>query len=213
MHGHPPSPAGKLQRLAPKAVKTALRLAAPLTVLALACSGPQPLKVAIRGPDLQSYQAAVARYGPSPKQAFIAARAAETGRTAEEIAAQDERISTTRNPFKAARDPSAVSKGAVIYQAMCMRCHGENVGGNGPDMLPAHPTKDFHAFDKRFAVTLHGGAPRAWFNKISNGYGPTVESPSGPGQAMPPFKDALAREQIWLAITYLQSLDQHAEKR
>lgn len=74
-------------------------------------------------------------------------------------------------------------------------------------MLATHPTKDFHAFGKRFAVTLHGGAPRAWFKKISEGYGETVNYPSGSGPAMPTFKDTLAREQIWLAITYLQSLD------
>ncbi len=68
-------------------------------------------------------------------------------------------------------------------------------------------------FGKRFAVTLHGGAPRAWFKKISEGFGAPVTYPTGPGTAMPAFKDVLAREQIWLVITYLQSLDAYAEKR
>jgi mono/diheme cytochrome c family protein len=58
---------------------------------------------------------------------------------------------------------------------------------------------NFHRFGVRFAVTLHGGAPRKWFDRISNG----VVGPP----AMPAFKDTLAREQIWLTVTYLQSLD------
>jgi len=77
--------------------------------------------------------------------------------------------------------------------------------------LPEAPTKDFHAFGKRFAVTLHKGAPRSWFRKINEGYGDTVTYPDGAGPAMPAFGQKLAREQIWLVITYLQSLDVYAK--
>ena len=192
--------------------KTFLRLAGMTGLLLAGCSGPQPLATAIRPADQQAYEAAIQRHGGSVREAFFAARAAQTGRTVEQIMVADAAISTTKNPFHANTDPAAVSQGAVIYQALCMRCHGNDVQGGGPDVLPSHPTKDFHAFDKRFAVTLHGGAPRAWFEKISNGHGETVNYPGGPSPAMPAFKDVLAREHIWLAITYLQSLDAYAEK-
>jgi mono/diheme cytochrome c family protein len=44
-----------------------------------------------------------------------------------------------------------------------------------------------------------------WYEKISNGT-EADESPEGraPG-VMPAMKDALTREQIWLAVTYLTS--------
>jgi mono/diheme cytochrome c family protein len=34
-----------------------------------------------------------------------------------------------------------------------------------------------------------------------------VRNPDGTANVMPAFEGVLAREQIWLAITYLQSLD------
>ena len=38
-----------------------------------------------------------------------------------------------------------------------------------------------------------------------------LDYPTGPSQAMPAFGDVLAREQIWLVVTYLQSLDMYAQ--
>lgn len=176
-----------------------------------ACSGPQPLNVAIRAADESAYTEALDQHASSPRDAFLAWKASLTGKPVAELATADAALSTTSNPFNANRDPVAVSRGAVIYKAHCMRCHGEEVRGGGKDMLPEHPCKDFHAFGKRFAVTLHGGAPRAWFGKISEGFGPEVRYPGGSSRAMPAFGDQLAREQIWLVITYLQSLDVYAE--
>lgn len=192
-----------------KRLSVVVRVAGAAMLAFLGCSGPQPLKVAIRPEDQQAYRKAIEKYGPSPKKAFFAAKAAETGRSADAIAQADAELSTVRNPFNANRDPSAVSRGAVIYQALCMRCHGENAEGGGAGAAAAGRTQDFHAFGKRFAVTLHGGAPRAWFQKISEGYGTSAHG----RPAMPAFKNVLAREQIWLVITYLQSLDLYAEKR
>ena len=178
----------------------------------LSCSGPQPLSVAMRAEDEQSYQAALDAHPESPKTAFFEMKARETGLSAAEVAHLDALLSTTRNPFDANRDPVAVSRGAVVYAAHCLRCHGEEVRGNGPEMLSSHPGKDFHAFGKRFAVTLHKGAPKAWFRKINEGHGETVEYPDGSSTAMPAFGSKLAREQIWLVISYLQSLDVYAQK-
>ncbi len=188
----------------------ALGLAAGLVVAG--CSGPRPLASAISPQDRQAFEARLASSPGSPRDTFFRGKAELTHRTVEEVAAEDARLSTTRNPFNANRDPAAVSRGAVVYQAFCMRCHGSDVRGDGPSVLPAYPCKDFHAFEKRFAVTLHGGAPRAWFRKIHDGAGARIEYPDGPSTAMPAFGETLSREQIWLAITYLQSLDAYAPK-
>lgn len=171
------------------------------------CSGPIALERAIKTQHRGEFAAITALAPESPKTAWFEWRARERGVPLNKVRASDGSLSTTSNAFDARRDDDAVSRGALIFQANCARCHGLDVRGSGPDMLPEHPCKDFHAFGKRIAVTLHGGAPRSWFDKISNGHGPYVEYPTGRARAMPAFKDTLAREQIWLVITYLQSLD------
>jgi len=125
---------------------------------------------------------------------------------------RDRALSATRNPFDAHTDYDAVGRGAVLYKFHCARCHGDDARGRGPSALPDHPANDFHSFANRFASTIHRGAPRRWFKSISEGYGDTLDYPDGPSPAMPAFGDKLTREQIWLLITYLQSLDVYAPK-
>ena len=48
---------------------------------------------------------------------------------------------------------------------------------------------------------------------VRDGKGDQVEYPLGTTAAMPPFAGELTREQIWLTITYLQSLDMHARAK
>lgn len=171
------------------------------------CAGPVALHRAILTQDREDYSRALIADAASPKRGFLAWRAGQQGISLDDALRHDEQISATSNPFNPNRDRRAVSLGGAVYAAHCLRCHGETVNGRGPDVLPQAPCKDFHAFDKRFAVTLHGGAPKAWFAKIRDGHGEVVQYPSGPSTAMPPFGDTLSNEQIWLAITYLQSLD------
>lgn len=202
------------RRLWPQpSMRARLRLSASGVLLMLlvlhGCSGPPPLSRAILPQHRADYDAALRGDPSHPGTAFLAWRAAQGSVPADEAARADAALSATRNPFDANHDRDAVSLGAVVYANHCARCHGENVDGRGPDVLPEHPCKDFHAFEKRFAVTLHRGAPRAWFAKIHDGHGPIVRYPGGPSTAMPPFGDALSREQIWLAVTYLQSLDMY----
>ncbi len=173
------------------------------------CAGPPALSRAIRPVDRDAYARALSADPANPKDAFLRWRAAERGITPDEAARRDAAQSMTSNPFNANRDREAVSMGAVIFATHCARCHGENVDGRGQDVLPGHPCKDFHSFDHRFAATLHGGAPRSWYQKIRDGHGDVVHYPTGPSTAMPPFGQTLSREQIWLAITYLQSLDMY----
>jgi len=193
------------------AAETRRPLAVGTLVLAFftGCAGPPSLDRAILPGHAAAYADALERRPGDAKRAFLAWRAEQRGTSLAEAVRRDAELTADRNPFDANRDRQAVSLGAVVYRNHCARCHGSSVDGRGPDVLPDHPCKDFHAFDKRFAVTLHRGAPRAWFHKIRDGHGPIVEYPDGPSTAMPAFGDTLSNEQIWLAVTYLQSLDMY----
>ena len=173
----------------------------------VACSGPQPLSRAIAAADESAYTQALTDHNNDPAGAFLAMRAKELGIDVEEAVLRDRGLSTTKNPFKARKDPVAVSRGAVIYKKHCADCHGQNADGRGTRLSEPLVDADFHDFSHRFASTLHHGAPRAWFKKITGGY--TAEAPNSDGTfaEMPAFEDTLAREQVWLVITYLQSLD------
>lgn len=173
----------------------------------VACSGPQPLDRAIAPADESAYTQALAENKSDPSKAFLTMRASELGIDLDQAGARDLALSTTRNPFDARKDPLAVSRGAVVYKQHCADCHGQNADGRGARLTEPLTDADFHDFSHRFAVTLHGGAPRSWFKKITQGT--TAETPSSDGTfaKMPALGDSLAREQVWLAITYLQSLE------
>lgn len=176
------------------------------------CSGPQPLTKAIRASDEHAYVQRLNAANYDGRAAFFAWMADERRIDLASLETRDRSLGETRNPFDAYEDAAAVSRGAVIYKLHCARCHGEDARGRGPAALIDHPANDFHDFGNRFASTLHRGAPRRWFKSISEGYGDTLQYPDGPSRAMPAFGDKLAREQIWLVITYLQSLDAKAPR-
>ncbi|MFQ5492290.1 MAG: c-type cytochrome [Phycisphaerae bacterium] len=177
------------------------------------CAGPQPLSVAIDPQDEAAYFEAVNQVNLNGRLGFANWMARERGLTPAEVLRRDEDLSSTRNPFDAHRQPQAVSRGAVIYKLHCARCHGQDARGQGPSVLAGHPANDFKTFQNRFAATIHRGAPRRWFRIIRDGAGEVVDYPNETTTAMPAFGDKLAREQIWLVITYLQSLDCHAVSR
>jgi len=143
------------------------------------------------------------------RAAFFEWMAEERNRSRAELMQADAAFPANRNPFDAHEDPGAIGRGAILFKMHCARCHGEDARGRGPTALPTHPAPDFHDFSHRFAATIHRGAPIRWFRVITEGSGETVHYPGGPSRAMPPFGALLTREQIWLTITYLQSLDQH----
>lgn len=188
-------------------------VAACVVVVAQGCAGPQPLTVAIDPVDHTAYTAALNAVKLDGRRAFANWMAQERGVTPEQVLRDDAAISETRNPFDAHTDARAVSRGAVTYKFHCARCHGDDTRGHGPSALDDHPAGDFKTFGKRFAATLHRGAPRKWFRVIRDGSGDVVDYPDGRMTAMPPFREDLTREQIWLVITYLQSLDIHAVRR
>ncbi|NOX59523.1 MAG: c-type cytochrome [Planctomycetes bacterium] len=181
-----------------------------LLLLLQSCAGPQSLRVAIIPQDETDYVAFVNDADFDGRQAFANWMSQERGISLEEFFRLDAELCNNRNPFDAYKDMQAVSRGAVIYKFHCMRCHGSDARGRGPAALASYPANDFKTFGSRFAATLHRGAPRKWFRVIRDGAGDVVEYPEEETTAMPPFGDKLAREQIWLTIAYLQSLDVHA---
>jgi mono/diheme cytochrome c family protein len=175
----------------------------------LSCEGPQPLDRAINPADESAYRDLQSAGTETPGQAFLRMRATDLGVTVEEARQRDSALSTTANPFNARRDQSAVSRGAVIYSHECVACHGENVDGRGPALPIAMPSLDFHRTTMRLDITAHGGAVKSWFRTIQGGAIAREKGPDGSPitLTMPAFENRLAREQIWLVITYLQSLD------
>lgn len=182
---------------------TIAALAIPIT----SCSGPQPLHRAILPEHQAEFARIVADGSGSPREGFYAWRAAQSGMTVEAARAADSALSETHNPFNARRDPDAVSRGAVIFEQQCAACHGVRADGRGPMMAARLPEMDFHRFATRFAVTIHRGAPGKWFRAIRDGAESSALDSSGAPFTMQPFGEVLAREQIWLVVTYLQSLD------
>lgn len=190
-----------------------LRLAVPTLLLAvlvasiIACSGPQPLSRAIRSEDQDAYSDLLNRGEDTPRLAYYAQCAEELGVSAVEAERRDLALPTRSNPFSARHDPSAVSRGAVIYEAHCASCHGVEADGHGSQLPAPMPELGFHSFGDRFAATVHGGAPKKWFRILNEGASSAPYNDRGDVVEMPAFAETLAREQIWLVITYLQSLD------
>ncbi len=178
----------------------------------MSCAGPQPLRLAINRHDEEGYVAHLNEVNGDAATAYVNWMASERGITVAEVLEADKSVSPTRNPFDAYHDERAVSRGAVIYKLHCLRCHADDARGRGSSTLKDYPATDFKTFGKRFAATLHRGAPRKWFRVIRDGSGEVVEYPDEQTTAMPAFGDKLTREQIWLVITYLQSLDMHASE-
>lgn len=175
----------------------------------ISCAGPQPLSRAIRPQDEQAYATMMGQNSSTPREAFFLQRSREQGISVAQAEHQDEALSEKKNPFKARHDPVAVSRGAVIDKNECMSCHGEHVDGRGPALPVPLESINFHKTGLRWDITMRSGAAAKWFKTIRNGTQVTVKDDLGKPIPiiMPPFKDRLAKEQIWLAVTYLQSLD------
>ena len=187
-----------------RAIPVTLGALAAVCLVIVACSG---LGQAIVLEDETAYGEVLRAHGQDPASAYLSMRASELGISQEEAAARDLALSTTKNPFNARKDPIAVSRGAVVYKRHCADCHGVNADGRGKLLPETVALADFHDFSHRFAVTLHGGAPRSWFKKITEGYAQEEADGDTAYAVMPAFGDTLAREQVWLVVTYLQSLD------
>ncbi len=184
-----------------------------ITALAmvLGCAGPQPLSGAIDPMDERAYVAALVAANGDARQGYAVWVCTERDLTPAEFLNGDAQFGHKGNPFDARHDQSAVGRGAVIYKTHCAGCHGLEARGDGPDLTPGRDATNFTSFQKRLNVTLFGGSPKKWFRAVHDGKGDIIETLDGTTTAMPPFGKKLTREQIWLVITYLHSLDKDAE--
>lgn len=173
------------------------------------CAGPQPLARAIDPKDEQAYAALLADHTQTPAQAFLADKSRSLGISLDEASRRDAALSSSSNPFDARRDQAAVSRGAVIYSHECMECHGEHADGRGPSLPMPVDSLNFHRTALRWDITMRGGAVKKWFKTIQDGATVQATRPDGAPVTlqMPAFSQRLTREQTWLVITYLQSMD------
>lgn len=97
---------------------------------------------------------------------------------------------TKQNPLTT--DDKTLAAGRAIFKQKCQRCHGPGGLGDGPDADPDATDMDL-TNPKRVERNPDGVV----FYKVSNGRG----SPK-----MPAFKEELNEQQIWMVVTYVQSL-------
>lgn len=102
------------------------------------------------------------------------------------------------NPFSP-DDAQAVQAGQGIYLGRCLRCHGEDGQGNGPQapFLEPQPA-NFAAPMVMRAFEQHQDY---LFALVSEGKAQT---------GMPAFKDDLSETEIWQVITYAWALGRQA---
>lgn len=91
--------------------------------------------------------------------------------------------------------PETVAAGQVVYQRLCLVCHGARGAGDGPAAFTMNP----RPLDLAVHVPLH--APGEHFYWISEGI---------PGTSMPAWKGQLSETERWQVVRYLYAL---AEQR
>jgi mono/diheme cytochrome c family protein len=160
-----------------------------LITLALAACRP-----AVR-PDPQAGQA------PHPGDAWFAFRAQSLGISVEEARARDAALSEAVPPVSA-RDAQARAEAALLWSSICASCHGMEGRLEGVAVTDPPPRK-FGGFGMWMGFTMGGDEMRAGlYRKIRDGGTPIKDQPP----RMPPFRDALSREQIWALVGHIEGL-------
>ena len=111
-----------------------------------------------------------------------------------EAAAAGQAKASSETPSKPpAATPKSVAAGEKLFRAHCVRCHGKEAKGDGPE-APAgsHPpnlTDD---------TWKHGSTDADILNVIRNGVGPKFD--------MKGFRSRFTTEEMWSLVHYLRSL-------
>lgn len=94
--------------------------------------------------------------------------------------------------YQLSSPPEVITQGEKLYSVYCLRCHGENAQGDGPDAttLPVTPT------DLTDQELMAGLSAEMMFAALTNGV----------GDAMPAFGDVLPESERWALTAYLRSL-------
>lgn len=98
----------------------------------------------------------------------------------------------TRSPFTS--DAKIINEGRTLYQQNCASCHGTTGLGDGELANSLNPSPALLAYMIQMPMSVD--AYMLW--SISEG-GEAF------GTAMPAFKDALTRDEIWKIITFMRS--------
>ena len=146
-----------------------------------------------------------------PRDAFFKWKVSMDGGSEESYAAADGKISETTPPFDVKKDIEAIRRGAVLYYAHCLGCHGEKADGRGPDMKQVLPKMNFRGYWKRFAIENFSKTPSKWYKKVSEGIIIQEATTESELVGMPAFDQIMAREQIWLAVGYLMGSETMVE--
>jgi mono/diheme cytochrome c family protein len=103
--------------------------------------------------------------------------------------AERKKVMALVNPV--ADDPSALSKGGLLFAANCKVCHGSLTEGPPPDPGFSTPPRDFRS--EAFHAARTDGE---LFWAIKNGVD---------GTAMLPWDGRLSDREIWMVVTYLRT--------
>jgi mono/diheme cytochrome c family protein len=93
------------------------------------------------------------------------------------------------------RTDATLRKGTAVYAAKCVACHGEQGLGNGPAGRNLSPPPGNLAW--------LADMPMAQWDSLM--YWTIAEGGSQFGTAMPAFKGALSKDQIWAVAAYVQA--------
>jgi mono/diheme cytochrome c family protein len=94
-----------------------------------------------------------------------------------------------KSPLKSQAD--AMKKGKSLFASNCVKCHGPEGKGDGPDSDPKEPAADL---TDEFRADLNPDG--VLYYKIWNGHPPQ----------MPAFKSKLTKEDTWALVEYVKSL-------
>ena len=126
------------------------------------------------------------------KDIFLARRAQDRSVSLSQQSAWDAKQSDRADLVFDLRDLGMATTARSLFQAHCAGCHGPR--GEGMKAAVSYPA--LGGFRYRMGMTMSGGKMgRGIYRLIRDGRG-----------VMPPFKDRLANEQIWLLVRYLNAL-------
>lgn len=96
-------------------------------------------------------------------------------------------VTIVPNPNPIPLNAESIARGNVLYETHCLRCHGDNLDGTGPDAAdlavpPANLHEHFPSHDDMYHFTV-----------ITNGVG-----------AMPPLGAVVPEQDRWYIINYLR---------
>jgi mono/diheme cytochrome c family protein len=93
------------------------------------------------------------------------------------------------------RAPATIERGAAVYAANCVSCHGATGLGDGAAARTLNPRPANLAWLSRMPMSR-------WDPFM---YWTVAEGGAQFGSAMPAFKDSLSKDDIWAVIAYVQA--------